>query len=402
MKDHCSRMMAFVKRNTLYPTILFASIVIGFTSNLYGALASDIQESFSLSVVDVGSILSFAQLGTFLSFLCYPFLEHRFGVYRMMVVGILGNAFSYFLMAFASSGTWFAFGFFLSGTLGYPFQSAKATVTVLADPPHADRNISGVHLTYGCASIIAGFLIALIKGSRWAVAYVAFASVWILTAMLFSFLYPKVKEIPGMTVEKGKRERGHNFSLLSHGSSACFFIYVIITASVEGLTVIYPLLYVEHELSATGKEVGYVMSCFFVGLTVARLLLIPIVSKTRHPWVVSGLLASFAALGLFAFAFSPSLLGAAVSMLLIGLATGDINPMANIIEIHVWKDDIDQMMNLHNISPTIGRFLMPFVVSFFIAHYSERAGIVAIAVMMASSILFLFLSNNFLVREKRA
>jgi MFS family permease len=95
----------------IYPFFLVNIAVLAFSSNLYGAFASDIQATCDISIQGIGTILSVSQIGTILAFLIYPAILRKYGPYRTMWLGVFGMGLSNILIAFSRTTATFAIRF---------------------------------------------------------------------------------------------------------------------------------------------------------------------------------------------------------------------------------------------------------------------------------------------------
>jgi hypothetical protein len=72
---------------------------------------------------------------------------------------------------------------------------------------------------------------------------------------------------------------------------------------------------------------------------------------------------------------------ALVTLTVAGFGLGALNPMAQIVEIHSWPDRVDQVMNMHTISGTIGKLVLPVIVGPLHTNLTA-AEFLSIAIMM--------------------
>jgi len=382
----------------IYPFFLVNIAVLAFSSNLYGAFASDIQATCGISIQGIGTILSVSQIGTILAFLIYPAILRKYGPYRTMWLGVFGMGLSNILIAFSRTTATFAITFLLSNVIGFIYGSSKSSVCTLCDKEHEDRNIAGMHLTYSISSIAVGYYTAMLKGPKWYLGYVQTGIALFVIGMIFVLMDKEAKTNKDLMASTGHHESllKEGFSLFLSPAFVCFFLFVVLTASIEGLAVIYPLLFIGDMLGGNGADVGMALSCFYIGMTGSRLLLIPWFSKSKHPKKIITVMTLLCSCSYFAFAKSTTIPMADIALICCGFGSGAINPMANIMEVHLWPDDINQVLNMHSITGTVGKLFIPLILSAVIGKYGEGAGIITLGIGMLSALLFLFISLHML------
>ncbi|MCH3907195.1 MAG: MFS transporter [Sphaerochaeta sp.] len=376
--------------------VLLQTAVMAFSSNLFGGLGNDIQQTCGITLEGLGWILSLSQAGLIIAFLLYPALMRKEGPYRTMIIGTFGAAAGFFLLGASRTASFFAVAFLLQGVLGYPWSSAKFSVITFVDRTKRERNIATMHLIYAISSMFAGWYISRMKGSHWYQAYYQNGIAWLVLGFVFLSLLGKAKQTPDLMVHQGT-EKNHlkdGFSLLAERPFRLFYLSLIISATVEGLTMIYPLLFLQQSLGSTAAAVGLAVTLFHVGMTGSRLLLIPFFIKSKRTWTIIGSLTALVAASLVAMSFATTVPMALVTLTVAGFGLGALNPMAQIVEIHSWPDRVDQVMNMHTISGTIGKLVLPVIVGAISTRISQAAGILSIAIMMLLSLVTLVLAKR--------
>lgn len=98
-------------------------------------------------------------------------------------------------------------------------------------------------------------------------------------------------------------------------------------------------------------------------------------------------------LGLIGFFLSSNLLWAYVSLALMGLGMGAVNPVSQVLEISSWPSDLLQLANIRSMGSTLGRIGMPLAVGFVISSFSISASFLLLALSMGLAALFLLASK---------
>jgi MFS family permease len=376
--------------------ILLQTVIMAFSSNLFGGLGNDIQVTCGTSLEGLGWILSVSQAGLIAAFLLYPALLRKTGPYRSMIIGIFGSALGFLLLGRARTTASFAAAFLLQSVLGYPWTSAKFSVITFIDRSKRERNIAAMHLSYAISSMFAGWYISRMKGSTWYLAYYQNGIVWLVMGFVFLLLLGIARKNPDLMTHRrtGANPLKDGFSLLGEKPFRLFYLFLVITSTVESVTMIYPLLFLQQSLGSSAFAVGLAVTLFHVGMTGSRLLLIPCFITSKHNWSIIGILTGFVAVSLTVMSFSSSVPMALVALTFAGFGLGALNPMAQMVEIHAWPDRIDQAMNMHSISGTIGKLFIPVIIGVVSTRISQAAGIFSIAVMMIFALVVLFWSKK--------
>jgi len=353
-------------------------------SNLFGGLSAEIQSACSLSLGQLSALMSLSQVGTLLSFMLLPILVKRLGPYLLMIVGIIGSAVGLLGMGLSRSALSFTVFFLVQAWLGYFYGTNSFSVLVLSDPERKKTNIPLMHLIWSVASIGAGFYISLIKGDRWYLGFYQMAAVYLVMSILFIAYIPKAKEKSSLFSNKGGNISFlQSFSLLKQKSFRFFFLYLILFNAVEYCCTVYPLLYLQGSRGASAAQVGFSLSLLFAGSTASRFLVIPLTSRAKNPM---SLLLALTILGIFSTALlvaAPTLSLAFVAMVLLGFSFGALNPASQLLEVHIWPQEMLQIANMHSVSMVFGRLTLPALIGLVSMRYTLRGGLVMLVLSMA-------------------
>jgi fucose permease len=377
-------------RNLLFGMV----IAFAFAGNLFGTMSAEILQTCSMDLAQLSIILSISQLGTFVSFLMLPSLSRRMGSYRLMVYGVLGAGIGFLGMGLSRSMVAFGISFMANSLLGYFYWSCSYSVMVQCDPRRRTVNIPMTHLLYSLASIASGFYISRIKGPRWYLGYYQMSAVFLVLVVLFVVALPKARRIPAlMKVPRAKIPFLNSFSLLGKKDFLPFFLFLVCFGAVEFCCNIYPLLFLQQRLGATAGQVALAFSLYYVGSSVSRLFIMPVLKVSKSAFVPLKFLSVLAVVCIVSLAFSRSLPVSFVAMAFVGFSFGALTPASQILEILGWPEDIDQVANLHMISSVVGKLVIPLAVGAISQRYSLMAGLLFLSATMALSVFFLFLAK---------
>ena len=154
-------------------------------------------QTFSLSYAQVGMLRSVSHTAMSLLELPAGLFAERLGERRLLVVGLLGAAFGYLCVAFASNFTFIAVGFFIAGAGAALQHSLASSVLVKRFEGAARRRALGTYNSAGDAgklSFTAAFSAAAGAGFSWNWVITALACVTLgFVALLYWLLRPESK-----------------------------------------------------------------------------------------------------------------------------------------------------------------------------------------------------------------
>jgi len=371
--------------------LLIQIALLAFSSNLFGGLGNDIQITCGISLEGLGVIMSISQIGLLAAFLVYPAIIRKFGPYKTMIIGIFGSALGFFALGSSRTALMFGMAFFLQSLLSYPWNSAKFSVISFINRDKRERNISMMHLVYAISSIFAGWYISQAKGNQWYKAYFQNGFAWLFMGCMFCLLLKKANTNPDLTTHQRKGDNlvKDGFSLLGEKPFCLFYLFLILATTGESLSMVYPLLFIQQGLGSSAASVGLAITLYHVGMTCSRLLLIPCFIKSKHVWFIIGLLDFIVAASIIFLSLSKTITCALVFLAFSGFGFGALNPLAQVLEVREWPDRIDQAMNMHSISGTIGKLFIPLFIGAVSTHISQAAGILTLGLLMMLSLISL-------------
>ncbi len=385
--------------------ILFLTIVVNaLASSLFGPLTNDIMTACSMSLTQVGALVSVSQGAVFVSFLIQPLLSRRFGSYRVLMTGIVGGAFGFLLMSFSRTSWMFSLAFLTQSLLGYFYSSGNYAVMAECDVERRTTNIPLMHLVYSVAAIGGGAFVTWAKGPDWYKGYWVSAALYMSCFLLFLARWSEARSNPllmpsrkRIELKDGRPVRWNpfiGFSLLRHHEFQAFFIFLICFSSIEYCATIYPILFLELSWAASAAMTGIAVTAYWIGSTVSRIIVMPVLKKGRDATKFLSSLTGLCAISLGLLPLMPSLDLAVCIMPLIGFSFGALNPASQIVEIRRWSDDMDQVANLHMISGVIGRLVLPVVVSAIGERMGLEWGLALLAALMLLALAALLLSER--------
>lgn len=384
----------------LFPLLLATTGLTGLTQNLYGALSTDIQAATGISAEGIGYVMSLSQAATILAVLVYPALVRRTGPYRAVILGSFGYALGFFLVGCARSAAVLAVVYTLWSVIQYPFAGSKFALMTHYDPAKKSQHLSAMHLCYSIVSIFSGFYVAYCKKQAWFIAFWQTGLLYALLGVCFILAWKEAKKIPTMIHHDTHGESGlrDGFSLLADPAYLCYYPFIATAATAEGLSMVYPLMFIEQQLKANADQVGLAVTLFFTGMTISRILVVRFFSRSRHTGAFLYGFAMVATLCLATFSIS-TLSNAMMLMPVMGFAMGAINPLCHVFGATLWSERIDQVMNMHGFGETTGKIFVPLVVA--LAWKANGGAFAVQAMAMLLSLGLVFYTASLVLLSKR-
>lgn len=371
--------------------LLFVMIVaLALSSSLFGGLSEEIRAANGISIEAMGTLMSVGQFGSLVSFLLLPLISRALSPHAMLVVGILGSSFALLGMGLSHSITSFALFFLASSLCGYLYGASNTVLMVGSDPPNVRRNIPLMHLLFSVAAIVSGWYITALKEGVWYHGYLQMALFYFVMGIAFALM-----KTPVAVSQYAKRPARiiDSFSLLKDRQFLSYLLFLVIANSVEYTNVVYPLLALSQNFDASAAQIGLAISIIHTGATINRLVVIPLLKSGGRPKSILLALGFISTVSLILFSLAPSLMLAYVSMALLGFGIGGVNPVSQVLEISVWPEELLQLANIRSMGSTVGKIILPLILSAIIVNIGLAAVFLFLALLMAVGVVLLIKFN---------
>ena len=111
--------------------LLFVMVVaLAFAGSLFGGLGEEIQIACSISLAQMGLLMSLSQVGSFVSFLTLPLLARKLNAYSLLIIGILASSATLLGMGLSRSALIFGLFFLLNALGGYLYGTSNIMVLI--------------------------------------------------------------------------------------------------------------------------------------------------------------------------------------------------------------------------------------------------------------------------------
>ncbi|MBX9692211.1 MAG: MFS transporter [Cyanobacteria bacterium] len=283
----------------LLPVFLLMTL-LGANAGWTGPLLPSLAKDQSVSLVDVSKMISVNFLGCILSLLFGRFLMNSLGGWNCQKLSAILFAAGLLVIATVSGLTWICVGALLIG-IGGGINSFSSTVVVLCMAKGSTSAVlNRLHLFYGLGALLGPAIAWLGTMTPW-----TYRAVFLLGAVLVSLIavefFAGAKCRPAVETKEAQSSWGIVKSPTLWMYSLVMFLYVgIETATVTWL---YTYLQKAEHLSAGLSSLG--VSALWGGLTLGRLLGVPLCVKFKGYYVTVGGVC-LATVGMALLAWGPS------------------------------------------------------------------------------------------------
>ncbi|KAF9528651.1 MFS general substrate transporter [Crepidotus variabilis] len=333
------KILAHVQFLTLCWTLFLA----GWNDGTTGPLIPRIQKVYNIGFAIVSLIFVFACLGFIVGALANIYLTDRFGFGKVggnlslivIFFGSLCQVVAYAIQCSAPPFPAFVLAYSING-IGIALQDAQANGFVATLKNNPETKMGVLHAAYGLGAFAAPLVATQFAGlPRWSFHFLTSLGLAVSNSILLILVFKLKRQDECLT------SAGEVIPETSAGQdiTTSSFHQVLRTKAVH-LIAIFILIYVGVEVTiggwivtfiinerGGGHSAGYISSGFFGGLTVGRVLLLP-VNKKIGEWRVLFIYSLLAISLELTIWFIPSLIGNAVAVSIVGMLLGPMYPIA--------------------------------------------------------------------------
>ncbi|PFH48670.1 hypothetical protein AMATHDRAFT_64868 [Amanita thiersii Skay4041] len=317
-----------------FMTLCWALFLLGWSDASTGPLLPRIQNVYHVGFVVVSLIFVFACVGFISGAVSNVPLGDKLGFGKTLVIGSICPIIAQILQSLALPFPVFVMSFTING-FGMALLDAQSNgyVAMLKDSPQTKMGL--LHAAYGagalCAPLVATQFSQL---SRWSFHYLVSLAISLINLALILAVF-KLKSQDECLAEIGQAETDKSTSEDStfsqmfrlkavHYLAFFLLVYVGVEVTIGGWIVTF-IINVRHG----GPSSGYISSGFFAGLMLGRVLLIWVNEKVGNRRVMY--IYALLAIGLeIVIWFTPSLIGNAIAVAIVGMLLGPMYPIAMI------------------------------------------------------------------------
>ncbi|KAJ6473307.1 MFS general substrate transporter [Mycena vulgaris] len=313
-------------------TLCWTLGLAGWNDGSLGPLIPRIQEVYHVGFTIVSLIFVFQCIGCLGGALINILLIEKLEFGKLLLLGSCMQVVAYALQAAALPFPVFVLASVINGA-GLAIQDAQANGYVASLAENSENKMGYVQAAYGAGALVAPLVSTqFAQLQHWSFHYLISAGITALNTIFLAVVFRARTQDDCLTLigqetgEKGPSEEGHLRQIVPikavHLLALFLFVYVGVEVTIGGWIVSFII-----NVRGGGPSAGYVSAGFFGGLTLGRIVLLPVNKKIGEDRVVY-------IYGLLAIAFElviwlvPSIVGDAIAVSLVGLVLGPIYPIA--------------------------------------------------------------------------
>ncbi|KAG8990438.1 hypothetical protein FRB94_000311 [Tulasnella sp. JGI-2019a] len=317
-------------------SLCFSLFLAGWNDATLGPLLPRIQDVYNISYTPV-SILFISQcIGSMSGSGCNMYLTDKLGFGKLVVASAAVQAVVYAVLSSAPPFPVFCVFSAVNG-FAIALQDAHANTFIASIPRHASTNMGILHAIYGLGAFTAPLIATqFAQMQRWSFHFLVSMVFAVLNTgtLLYVFRGKRqeffISETTSTSVN-GEAQVQHGTGtkykkVLGHRAVQLMSAYILVYVGVEVTIGGWIFTYLLNERNG-GPSAGYVSSGFFGGLTLGRVVLLPLTKKLGHNAAVYLYLILSIALE-FTIWFVPNLIGNAVAVSFVGLFLGPMFPIS--------------------------------------------------------------------------
>ncbi|KAG8999477.1 hypothetical protein FRB93_013216 [Tulasnella sp. JGI-2019a] len=287
---------------------------------------------------------------------------------------------------------------------GIALQDAQANTFIASIPRHASTNMGILHAIYGLGAFTAPFIATqFAQMQRWSFHFLVSMAIAILNTGTLLYVFRGKRQeffIPETTSTSvnGETQVQHGTGtkykkVLGHRAVQLMSAYILVYVGVEVTIGGWIFTYLLNERNG-GPSAGYVSSGFFGGLTLGRVILLPLTKKLGYNAAVYLYLALSIALE-FTIWFVPNLVGNAVAVSFVGLFLGPMYPISMNVATNIlpaWM--LGGSIGFIAATGQAGSAIFPFATGAFSNKYGVRVlEPLLVAMLFLQTAIWFFVTN---------
>ncbi|KIO26092.1 hypothetical protein M407DRAFT_24649 [Tulasnella calospora MUT 4182] len=315
-------------------TLSYNLATAGWNDGTLGPLLPRIQEHYRIGYTVVSMLFVVGCAGFIVGALSNVYLSEKIGFGKTITLAAASQIIAYTMLAVAPPYPVFCLALFFNGW-ALSLQDAGSNSFVASIPRNEKVNMGILHALYGVGAFISPFIATQFSQQKqWSFNYLISAGISIINVALLLYVFRLKRQshfIPETNHSEQTEQQPTSDNLYKqifkqksvHIMAFFILVYVGVEVTIGGWIVTYLV-----RERGGGSSVGYVSAGFFGGLTLGRLVLLPVNDmKIGHKRVVY--VYSILAIALqFTIWFVPNLIGNAVAVSLVGLLLGPFYPIA--------------------------------------------------------------------------
>ncbi|KAJ7719020.1 MFS general substrate transporter [Mycena maculata] len=321
-------------------TLCWTLFLAGWNDGSLGPLIPKIQEVYHVHYMIISLLFVFGSIGCLGGALVNVLLTQRYGFgktslgHRILLKFDSGSSLqivAYTLQTVGPPFPVFVLASVING-VGLAIQDAQANGYVASLSEDSEAKMGYVQAAYGAGALVAPLVSTQFAQLRhWSFHYLVSLGITALNTIFLALVSRArnqddcLAQIGQETGGKGPSEESHFRQIISikavHFLALFLFVYVGVEVTIGGWIVSYM-----RGVRGGGPSAGYISAGFFGGLTLGRIVLLPINKKVGERRVIY--LYGLIAIAQLVIWLVPSLVGGAISVFIVGLVMGPLYPIA--------------------------------------------------------------------------
>ncbi|MBI4925797.1 MAG: MFS transporter, partial [Bdellovibrio sp.] len=350
---------------------------------------------FGANAWQLGWLMTSYSLMQFLFAPVWGWISDQIGRKPILLVSILGSAFSFLILSMANSLEWLFIGRILAGICGANISTAYAYISDVTTEENRAKGMGLIGAGFGLGFIFGPAIGGLLSPYGYNVPML-FAMY--LSVINFIFTALKLKE-PTLTVEKRSFHRTKRFSLKLYKTvldqpitRLAVLMFFIVTFAITQMEVCFAL-YLLAKFGFDAKKAGMLLA-----LTGFIMVLIQggLIGKLSKKWGEFNLLlfgTAICSLALFLFCSTLQISVLIISLVLLALGHGVLHPslssLASLGAVGAAKHLKGSTMGVFQSAGSLARILGPLVAGWFYDHLGLESPFITGAILLAISFFYL-------------
>ena len=380
------------RKNTLFTIAIFASFFIyGFYETMKGPALPRIQSDFDISEFQLGLLLASNSLGYLIACSYTASLSKKIGIRTCLIISLVIIAISGVFICFSPSTSFITLvlSFFILNLGNGTMEVSQGVIAAKLFTRNTGTMMSLAHFFYGAGStvspIIATTLMAVKLGEQ------IFSWRYLYLIVLSWALIPAILALLSRFERQDRSEKRSGFMALLKKKTLWMIVLILALGSVCELGVgAWMVNFLEKAYSYTSEQAALRLTLFFVCLTLARLVLGPIVDRV-------GLINSLAII--MAFSGVMTVVGVlcgkpgTVLLVIAGVGIAPLYPTVMAVVAKLFADEVDYamtiMMTVMGAFIVVANLLLGGIIQLTRRIFESTRGEAGVGLAYASGYLFL-------------
>jgi len=300
-------------RLAVFSASCLGMLIFGIVLTTIGALLPLIIPKFQIDKIDAGSLMSLLSIGILIGSLIFGPISDRFGFKLLLIVAAFVILIGLLNIAFTKSFALLRISTFSIGFGGGILNGATNALVADISVGEKSAGLSLLGVFFGIGAIGIPFLLGLLLDYMTYESFISIIGFSVLFPIIFFMIirFPKPKQVEGFPLKEG-------VNLLRSGILLMLGLILFFESGMEITVSSWAAIFLEEEILIEQNTAIFLLSFFWLGLTLGRLAL-GVILKSAAPLKVFVLSLLLAVAGVFIMISSSEQTSAVVGLFLIGI-----------------------------------------------------------------------------------